>query len=503
MSKSKNTAPQQSKQPQPQPQSATKETPQYHLLKEAALQLAPIPREATLARLKWLFSRAPHQVPPTTPDWFIWLLSAGRGGGKTYSSMQWLWWEAYTNPGSRSLIIAPTFADLQLTCLEGDSGLFNCMPASLLKKYKVSTMEVELINGSLIRGIPATEPERLRGPQFHRAVFEELAAWGPTLETADMAWDMANFCLRLGKAPRIVISTTPKPVPRMRTLFKQATTPDTTHVYITRASTYDNIENLAPTFQQQILQYEGTLLGRQEIHAELLDPEEQGIIKRSWFKMFPHTTPLPAFHYIIQSYDCATSDKTVNDPSAGITLGVFYPDEDHGPQVMVLDAWTDFMKYPTLREHIQKEFKSQWGSPNQFNITKCPDLILIEDKSAGISLIQELQQAGLPCRGYNPGRQDKAQRLNLVAPLVMNGLVWLPESNLYPGTALSFAHPLIDQLCAFPDVAHDDLTDCFSQALRFLRDANFISMPALHVQPTSPVYADDYVERRTRNPYAQ
>ena len=82
------------------------------------------------------------------------------------------------------------------------------------------------------------------------------------------------------------------------------------------ASTYDNLANLSANFQKQILQYEGTNLGRQEIYAEIIDPEESGIVKREMFKLWPDGKPFPKFEYIVQSYYCATSEKTQNDPTA-------------------------------------------------------------------------------------------------------------------------------------------------------------------------------------------
>jgi phage terminase large subunit-like protein len=87
-------------------------------------------------------------------------------------------------------------------------------------------------------------------------------------------------------------------------------------VALTTASTYVNLANLAPSFQKQILSYEGTTIGRQEIHAELIDPEESGIVKREMFKLWAPNKAFPKFEYILQSYDCASSEKTVNDPTA-------------------------------------------------------------------------------------------------------------------------------------------------------------------------------------------
>jgi predicted phage terminase large subunit-like protein len=270
-------------------------------------------------------------------------------------------------------------------------------------------------------------------------------------------------------------------------------------VAYTSASTYDNIHNLAPTFKNQILQYEGTTIGRQEIYAELIDPEESGVIKREWFRLWPHDRPLPRFEYVVQSYDCATSDKTKNDPTACAVWGVFKPSPDQPMSVMLIDCWTEHMQYPELRPRVVDEYSSIYGDENEWGHGKKVDMVLIEDKSAGISLIQDLQRARLPVRAYNPGNADKMMRLNIVSPIIAKGRVWIPESSKWPGRPRDWAEPLIQQLCAFPEVRHDDLVDATTQALRVLRDSGFISIDP--PPPDDDIYIDETKPQRV-NPYA-
>jgi predicted phage terminase large subunit-like protein len=374
-------------------------------------------------------------------------------------------------------------------CFDGDSGLLAVIPEILIESYTKSLHEIKLINGSIIKGIPASEPARFRGPQFHGGWLDELAAW----DYLDDAWDMLNFGMRLGQRPRLICTTTPKPKPLIVDLVNR----EGEDVVYTSASTYDNIHNLAPTFQKQILQYEGTKLGRQEIHAEILDPEEAGIVKRDWFRLWDADKPLPQFQYVVQSYDCATSDKTKNDPTACTVWGIFKPSPDKPTSVMLIDCWEEYLQYPDLRPRVTEEYGSIYGDANEFGHGKKVDLVLIEDKSAGISLIQDLRRAGLPVRSYNPGNADKTQRLNIVAPIIQRGRVYIPESSKNPGMARDWAEALVSQLCAFPEVRHDDLVDSTTQALRILRDLGFIDI--------DPVYNDDddYDERPKRvNPYA-
>ena len=447
-------------------------------------------KAAIRARIKWLAAANKHQITPTGDWWAIWLLLAGRGAGKTRAAAEWTWWEAWTKPKTRWLVSAPTSSDVRDVCFEGDSGLLSVIPPSLVDHYTRSLHEIYLTNGSLIKGIPASEPSRFRGPQFHGGWCDELAAW----DYLDESWDMIQFGMRLGSKPLMLCTTTPKPKPLIVDLVDR----DGNDVVYTTASTYDNIQNLAPTFRAQILQYEGTKLGRQEIYAEIIDPEESGVIKRAWFKLWPHETPLPRFEYVVQSYDCATSDKTKNDPTACTVWGVFKPSPDKSMSVMLIDAWEEYLQYPDLRPRVIEEATSIYGDANEFGHGKKVDLIVIEDKSAGISLIQDLQRAGLPIRSYNPGNADKMQRLNIVAPIIAKGRVYIPESMKNEGMARDWAETVISQLCSFPEVRHDDLVDSTTQALRILRDSGYINI--------DPVYDshDSYDEDRPVrvNPYA-
>jgi predicted phage terminase large subunit-like protein len=446
--------------------------------------------EAFRWRARWLQAAHDHQIVPAGDWWTIWLMLAGRGAGKTRAAAEAIASWAWEQPRTRWLVAAPTSGDVRGTCFEGDSGLMSVIPEKLIDDYNKSLHELRLVNGSFIKGIPASEPERFRGPQFHGGWLDELAAW----DYLDSAWDMIQFGMRLGARARIIASTTPKPKPKILELLAR----EGEDVAVTRASTYVNVGNLADNFKRQILQYEGTNLGRQEIHAEIIDPEEAGIVKRAWFRLWPADRALPRFDYVVQSYDCATSEKTQNDPTACTVWGVFRPNDDAPMSVMLIDCWSEHMQYPDLRPRVVDEYDSVYGDPDEFGNGRRVDIVLIEDKSAGISLIQDLQRAGLPVRGYNPGKADKMMRLNIVAPLVERGRVYLPESEVIKGEPRDWVQPFLNQVCAFPEVRNDDYVDTMTQVLRFLRDAGFINIDPL------PDDEFDEDERQPRvNPYAQ
>mgnify|MGYP003659028075 CR=1 FL=1 len=129
--------------------------------------VAPEYRLAWAWRMTWLQKQHDHQTLPPGDWWSIWLQLAGRGAGKTRTAAEQIGWWAYTEPGTRWLVAAPTSADVKATCFEGDSGLLNVIPKALVADYNKQYHELRLHNGSLIKGIPASEPERFRGPQFH------------------------------------------------------------------------------------------------------------------------------------------------------------------------------------------------------------------------------------------------------------------------------------------------------------------------------------------------
>jgi phage terminase large subunit-like protein len=171
----------------------------------------------------------------------------------------------------RIACVAPTKGDVRRVMVEGNSGLLSvCWSGD--KTYRGAKMgypewsptnnTLTWNNGAKAEFFSAEDPERLRGPQFHAAWADEVAAW----RNSQDVWDMLSFTLRLGRNPQVMITTTPKPTKLMRKLLSS----DRAH--ITSGSTFDNKDNLAAPFLEAIkAEYEGTRLGQQELYAIMLE----------------------------------------------------------------------------------------------------------------------------------------------------------------------------------------------------------------------------------------
>lgn len=231
--------------------------------------------------MRWRLQARPSQLTPDG-DWYAWLILAGRGWGKTRTGAEDQAYYGMTNPGARLAVVAPTAASVRDVCVEGESGLLSVIPRPLVKTWNRSLGEMSLTNGSIFKLFSADEPDRLRGYQHHRAWCDELASW-----RYPDAWDQLLLGLRLGTDPRVVVTTTPRPVAVVRNLLERD------GVVVTRGSTFENSDNLPAAALVQLRdRYEGTRMGRQELYAELLDDIEGALWQRSWIDQARrHTAP--------------------------------------------------------------------------------------------------------------------------------------------------------------------------------------------------------------------
>jgi phage terminase large subunit-like protein len=267
---------------------------------------------ADLLATDWQSIARPEQLPPPG-GWSTWLILAGRGAGKTRAGAEWIRGLAESASVSRIALVAATTADARDTMVEGESGLRAIAPNSMRPLYEPSKRRVVWPNGVQATLFSSEEPERLRGPQHTAPWLDELAAWR-NLQTT---WDNLQFGLRLGKRPRQVITTTPKPIKLLKELLKRAGQ----DVVVTRGRTRDNAANLAPSFLSQIVSlYEGTRLGRQELDAEILEDTPGALWTRDVIEQGRRSkSDLPQMRRIVVAIDPAVSVSETSDLT-GITV---------------------------------------------------------------------------------------------------------------------------------------------------------------------------------------
>jgi len=217
--------------------------------------------ERTALLRHWPFWARPAQLPPPGP-WRIWLILAGRGFGKTRSGAEWVRSVAERQPDARIALVGASHAEARAVMVEGESGLLAvCGPESGIE-WEPSLRRLRWPGGARAFLYSAAEPEALRGAQHHAAWADEIAKW----PHGEATWSNLEMGLRLGKAPRIVATTTPRPVSLLRRLLAMP------GVAVTRGRTEDNRAWLPDAFLDAMRDtYGGTRLGRQELDGELIE----------------------------------------------------------------------------------------------------------------------------------------------------------------------------------------------------------------------------------------
>ena len=234
-------------------------------------------RELEFLAHDWPLWARPDQLPPEG-GWTTWLMLGGRGAGKTRAGAEWVRAMALgrppfaSAPAGRIALVGQTMADVREVMVDGISGLLSVHPIGEKPRLEIARRRLVWPNGAVAEMYSAEEPDSLRGPQFDLAWCDELAKWRYAQET----WDMLQFALRLGEAPRQLVTTTPRAIPLIRKLMAA---PDTV---LSRAATRANAHNLAPAFLKTVVAgYAGTRLGRQELDGEVLEDRPDALWSRA------------------------------------------------------------------------------------------------------------------------------------------------------------------------------------------------------------------------------
>jgi phage terminase large subunit-like protein len=221
------------------------------------------------AAQQWHFWERRDQVAPDN-DWRVWLVMAGRGFGKTRMGAEWVRALAAKYPGARIALVGATITEARGVMVEGESGLLRLCAHDGVT-WEPSLRSLRWPGGAVATLYSAAEPESLRGPQHDFAWADEIAKWPHGVAT----WDNLMLGLRLGDHPRVMATTTPRPVPLVRRLVTEK------GVVQTRGATMDNASNLPPEFIDGVQAlYGGTRWGRQELEGELIDDVEDALWTR-------------------------------------------------------------------------------------------------------------------------------------------------------------------------------------------------------------------------------
>jgi len=188
--------------------------------------------------------------------------------------------------------------------------------------------------------------------------------------------------------------------------------------------------------------------------------EEAAIVKREWWNEWTPETP-PSCEYIIMSLDAAAEKHNRADFTALTTWGVFLNEETSAYNIILLNSIKQRIEFPELKQLAMEEY-NDWE----------PDSFIVEKKSSGVALYQEMRRMGLPVSEYTPhrGSGDKLARLNSVADIVASGLCWVPQTR--------WAEEVVEEIAGFPFMSNDDLVDSTVMALMRFRQGGFIRLPS-------------------------
>ena len=365
-----------------------------------------------LAALPWIFDiwAQPHQLPPAG-DWRTWVCLGGRGAGKTRAGAEWVRAQVEgarpldTGRSRRVALVAETYDQARDVMVFGDSGIMACCPPDRKPAWEATRRRLVWPNGAVAQCFSASDPEALRGPQFDAAWCDELAKW----PKADQAWDMLQFALRLGEAPRQLVTTTPRAQATLKAILRAPST------VLTHAATEANRAWLAPSFLEAIrARYRGSHLERQELDGVLVEDTEgtlwpMALLERARVEALPEMTR------VVVAVDPAVSAGVKSDLCGIVVVGAVTEGPPQDWRAYVLEDASLRASSPTAWAQAALAAAARHGA----------ERIVAEVNQGGNLVEQVLRQVDplMPFRALHAAR-GKAARAEPVAALYEQGRVF-------------------------------------------------------------------------------
>jgi phage terminase large subunit-like protein len=274
-------------------------------------------------KINWESIARPNQLMPPG-QWNIWMILAGRGFGKTRSAAEAIQKWASGGEYRRIALIANTIQEARQVMVEGESGFLSICGHGEKPEFFPSKRLLQWPNGAIATIYGAENYEHLRGPQFDAAWVDEFAKFQHPRET----FEQLSFALRLGHRPRIILTTTPRPIPFLKDLMNRE------DVVTVRGTSLENSANLSPTFLKQLEYLKGTRLEAQEIYAEIVNESKNTLW--SWDDIEKcHRSPPHFLDNVVIGVDPAITSNQNSDETGIVVAGM-----DGGGKAYVLNDFS-------------------------------------------------------------------------------------------------------------------------------------------------------------------
>jgi phage terminase large subunit-like protein len=360
-------------------------------------------RESDAVDREWLIKGRETQLPPRS-EWQTWLILGNRGSGKTRMGAEWvngmaLYLKPFTTTRSCNIaLVGETLADVREVMIDGPSGIMSVSRAER-PRYEMTRRRLVWTSCATASMFSSEDPDSLRGPQFDAAWCDELCKWKNVQET----WDMLQFGLRLGMMPRQVITTTPRPLPLLKSMLADPA------IRVRRMKMQENAANLAPGFVKHVNGlYGGTRLGRQELDGELIEESPDALWSRLMMEDV-FSSDVPELKRIVVAIDPPATATKKSDACGIVAAGL---DESGVAWVLADESFAPAKPHEWARRAIALFHRLE------------ADLIIAEVNQGGdmVAAVIAAEDDSVPVRSVRANR-GKALRAEPIAALYEQGRV--------------------------------------------------------------------------------